>query len=209
MPSKVDDLVLRIEALLFAGGKPMSVKELTDALALSDFRPAQHALRTLQHTYENRQTAMEVRKFGDRYALQLKESYVPTAHSVMAIEMAPRTLKTLTLIAYHQPVLQSVLVRMIGEIAYEEVPKLRADGFIRAEPKGSTLELTTTKHFAEYFGIGSTNPDEIRRYLEQKLGVGPQVAPATEPDADSETAEPPTEPPAAENEAELPAPPAA
>jgi len=173
MPSKLDDLVLRIEAVLFAAGKPLSVKEITAALALSDFRPVQQAVRTLERTYANRQSALEVRRVGDRYALQLEESYVPTVHAVTPVEMAPRTVKALTLIAYHQPVLQSVLVRMIGDVAYEEVQQLRGLGLVRTEPKGSTLELTTTRRFAEYFGLASTRPEEIRRFLEQKLGVPP------------------------------------
>ncbi len=179
MPSKLDDLVLRVEAVLFAAGKPLSVREITTALELDDFRPVQKAVRTLQQTYENRQSALEVRRVGDRYALQLEEKFVPTVHSVTPVEMAPRTLKALTLIAYHQPILQSVLVRMIGEVAYEEVQHLRGLGLVRTEAKGSTLELTTTKRFAEYFGIASTRPEEIRRFLEQKLGVAP--APPTPP----------------------------
>ncbi len=179
MPSKLDDLVLRVEAVLFAAGKPLSVREITTALELDDFRPVQKAVRTLQQTYENRQSALEVRRVGDRYALQLEEKFVPTVHSVTPVEMAPRTLKALTLIAYHQPILQSVLVRMIGEVAYEGVQHLRGLGLVRTEAKGSTLELTTTKRFAEYFGIASTRPEEIRRFLEQKLGVAP--APPTPP----------------------------
>ncbi|MFY9716390.1 MAG: SMC-Scp complex subunit ScpB [Thermoplasmata archaeon] len=179
MPSKLDDLVLRVEAILFASGKPLSVKEITTALGVSDFRPVQQAVRTLERTYENRQSALEVRRVGDRYALQLQEPYVPAVHSVTPVEMAPRTVKALTLIAYHQPLLQSVLVRMIGDVAYEEVQHLRGIGLVRTEPKGSTLELTTTRRFAEYFGIASTRPEEIRRFLEQKLGVPPGASPAT------------------------------
>jgi segregation and condensation protein B len=178
MPSKLDDLVLRVEAILFASGKPLSVKEITAALGVSDFRPVQQAVRTLERTYENRQSALEVRRVGDRYALQLQEPYVPAVHSVTPVEMAPRTVKALTLIAYHQPLLQSVLVRMIGDVAYEEVQHLRGIGLVRTEPKGSTLELTTTRRFAEYFGIASTRPEEIRRFLEQKLGVPPGASPA-------------------------------
>jgi segregation and condensation protein B len=173
MPSKLDDLVLRVEAVLFASGKPLSVKEIGAALAVGDFRPVQQAVKTLERTYGNRQSALEVRRVGDRYALQLQESFVPAVHSVTPVEMAPRTVKALTLIAYHQPILQSVLVRMIGDVAYEEVQHLRGIGLVRTEPKGSTLELTTTRRFAEYFGIASTRPEEIRRFLEQKLGVPP------------------------------------
>jgi len=173
MPSKLDDLVFEVEAVLFAAGKPLSSRELATALGLDDPRPVQKAVRTLEETYQHRQSALEVRRVGDRYALQLQERFVPTVHAVTPVEMAPRTLKALTLIAYHQPILQSVLVRMIGEVAYEEVQHLRGLGLVRTEPKGSTLELSTTRRFAEYFGIPSGKAEEIRRVLEQKLGVPP------------------------------------
>jgi len=75
-----------------------------------------------------------------------------------------------------------VLVRMIGDVAYEEVQHLRGLGLVRTEPKGSTLELSTTRRFAEYFGIPSGRPEEIRRLLEQKLGV-PSAATAAAPPA--------------------------
>jgi segregation and condensation protein B len=215
MPSKLDDLVLRIEAILFAAGKPLSVKELSAALELDDHRPVQRAVRTLEQTYAHRQSALEVRRVGDRYALQLEERYVPGVHAVTPVEMAPRTLKALTLVAYHQPILQSVLVRMLGDVAYEEVQHLRAMGLVRTEPKGSTLELTTTRRFAEYFGIPSGRTEEIRRFLEQKLGVSAPTAPvgasptdapegpgpgdddAASPAVDSEAAAPPAAPPPA------------
>ena len=209
MPSKLDDLVFQVEAVLFAAGKPLSVKELTDSLGLADYRPVLRAVRTIEQTYANRQSALEVRRVGDRYALQLEERYVPIVHSVTPVEMAPRTVKALTLVAYHQPILQSVLVRMIGDIAYEEVQHLRALGLVQTEPKGSTLELTTTRRFVEYFGIASSRPEEIRHFLEQKLGVPPPPAPTpvaegpvpgsavaepsveVPPEAPSPTAEPP------------------
>jgi segregation and condensation protein B len=173
VPAKVDDLQLRMEALLFASGKPLSVKELTDALGAADFRPVQVALKKLIRAYDGRQTALEVRHVGGRYALQLRPEFVPGAQSVTPVDLAPRTLKALTLIAYHQPVLQSLLAKMLGEAAYEEVDRLRVLGLIRVEPKGSTLELWTTKAFAEYFGIASTKPEEIRHFLETKLKVTP------------------------------------
>jgi segregation and condensation protein B len=222
MPSKLDDLVFQVEAVLFASGKPLAVKEIADALGLDDYRPVQRAVRTLEQTYENRQSALEVRRVGDRYALQLQEKYVPTVHSVTPVEMTARTLRALTLVAYHQPILQSHLVRMIGDVAYEEVQHLRGIGLVHTEPKGSTLELTTTRRFAEYFGIASTKPGEIRRFLEQKLGVAPSVPvppegpgpeganppPTGNPEVPPETSpadgasggegeEPPTEPPMA------------
>jgi segregation and condensation protein B len=199
MPPKVDELALQVEAILFACGKPLSVHEISEALGIADSRSVQVALKTLQQTYENRQTALELRRVGDRYALQLVERFVTTVQSVTPVEMAPRTLKTLTLIAYHQPILQSMLVRMVGDSAYEEVQRLRGMSLVHTEVKGSTLELTTTRRFAEYFGIASTKPEEIRKFLEEKLGVKPGVA-APSPE------EPSTTPPSAPGAPPAPAP---
>jgi segregation and condensation protein B len=195
MPSKLDDLVFEVEAVLFAAGKPLAPRELAAALGMDDPRPVQKALRTLEETYRNRQSALEVRRVGDRYALQLQERFVPLVHAVTPVEMAPRTLKALTLIAYHQPVLQSVLVRMLGDVAYEEVQHLRGLGLVRTEPKGSTLELSTTRRFAEYFGIASGRPEEIRRLLEQRLGVPPAPPPTVPAGATGESTPGGTEPP--------------
>jgi segregation and condensation protein B len=180
MPARTDPLELKIEAILFAGGAPLSVKELTEKSGETDFRIVQRALRHLVRTYSSRQTSLEVRRVGDRYALQVREEYLPSVQSVQPIEIPPRTLKSLTLIAYHQPMLQSVLVKMVGEYAYQEVAELQSFGLIRAEPRGSTLELTTTARFAEYFGIGSSRPEQIREFLAKKLGL-PAATAGTSP----------------------------
>jgi segregation and condensation protein B len=181
LPARTDPLALRLEAILFAGGAPLSVRELTEKAGETDFRAVQRALRHLVRTYASRQTSLEVRRVGDRYALQVREQFLPSVQSVQPIEIPPRTLKSLTLIAYHQPILQSALVKLVGECAYDEVAELRSFGLIRAEPKGSTLELTTTPRFAEYFGIGSSRPEQIREFLAKKLGLPSAPVGAPEP----------------------------
>ncbi len=177
MTARHDDLTAEVEAVLFAAGKPLSAREIAAALGRDDPTPLQRSVHDLEEAYAGRSSALEVRRVGDRYALQLREQYIPSVHAVTPVELAPRTVKTLTLIAYHQPVLQSVLVRMMGETVYEEVGRLRGLGLVRAEPKASTLELSTTRRFAEYFGLPSGRPEEIRRFLEQKLGVPAPAAP--------------------------------
>jgi segregation and condensation protein B len=190
VPGKLDDLALKIEALLFASGTPLSVSELTEKAGAPDFRAVQHALRYLVRAYGGRQTSVEIRRVGDRYALQLKEAYLPDVQAVQPVEIAPKTLKALTLIAYHQPMLQSFLVKMVGDSAYAEVQELRNLGLIRADPKGSTLELTTTARFSEYFGIGSNRIEDIRQFLTQKLGVTDvDPLPASKASADGTTPE--------------------
>ncbi|MCI4363703.1 MAG: SMC-Scp complex subunit ScpB [Thermoplasmata archaeon] len=190
MSVKMDDLALRVEALLFAAGHPLSVRELGETLHIEDPHALQEALRALQKAYASRQTAVELAHVGERYTLQLREAFLETARAVTPMELGPRAVKALTLIAYHQPMLQSQLVKMLGESAYEEVSRLRTFGLIRTEPKGSTLELETTRAFAEYFGLPSTRPEEIRRILEQKLGVAPAAEPVAAPTAEEASPKP-------------------
>ncbi|HEV2316880.1 MAG TPA: SMC-Scp complex subunit ScpB [Thermoplasmata archaeon] len=194
MSEVTDDLLPQVEAILFAAGKPLSAKEVAEALRHGDPRAVASALKSLAASYERRECALEVRRVSDRYALQLRERFVAVARVVTPMEMSPRTVKALTLIAYHQPMLQSFLVRMFGEGAYGEVQRLRGMGLVRAEPKGATLELSTTKVFAEYFGMGSTRPEEIRQYLENKVGVVPASAETPTPTAGTEPTSAPDEP---------------
>ncbi len=143
MPSKLDELVFQVEAVLFASGKPLSVKELTDALGLEDFRAGPegrpHARTNVR---EPPVLARGSARVGDRFALQLKEEYVPTVHAVTPVEMGARTVKALTLIAYHQPILQSHLVRMLGDIAYRGGPASARHG---SRPHG-TQRLDARAH---------------------------------------------------------------
>jgi segregation and condensation protein B len=175
------DLPSRVEALLFASGRALSVSELSETLGEADLPVVRRALKALARAYGSRRGALEVRRVGDRYALQLKSAFLETVRPVSPTELSPKTLRTLSLIAYHQPVLQSQIVRMAGEGAYDEVDRLRSLGFVRAERKGSTFELATTRAFAEHFGLESAKPEAIRQFLERKLGVQPVSIPPASP----------------------------
>ena len=168
-----EDLLPRLEAILFAAGKPVTVGELTERLGLPGHRPVQRAIRHLSRNYASRKTALEVRRAGDGYSIQVRAEYLPVAHQVAPTEMPLRTLRVLALIAYHQPVRQSFLVKMVGEAAYEEVQQLREADFVRAAPRGGTLLLTTTSHFAEHFGLETNDKARIKGLLEKKLGLRP------------------------------------
>jgi segregation and condensation protein B len=83
-------------------------------------------------------------------------------------EIENNLLKTLTLIAFDQPLKQSNLRRMIGPKAYDHVDALSDMKLINARKYKSTEMLTTTKRFPEYFGIDGTKPEEIKEFLMKK-----------------------------------------
>jgi segregation and condensation protein B len=169
----VDDRLV-VEGLLFSAGKPLRMVDIEEATNLPR-RQVRSALRKLASDYRRRRTALEVVKVGDRWTMQVSSEYTKPVRAVAAAEVPSRLLRTLALIAYHQPVLQADLQEMLGPKVYDHVRELVGLGLINAARKGSTKELTTTRKFPEYFGIASAKRDEIRRFLAERVGLPPPV----------------------------------
>jgi segregation and condensation protein B len=140
------------------------------------------ALRRLASDYRRRNTSLEVVKVGSRWTMQVRTEYTPTARSVATPEVDPKYLRTLALIAYHQPVLQSDLQQMMGPKVYDHVRELKGLGLVNARRRGATLELTTTQRFPEYFGIASAKREDIKRFMAERAGIElePPAPPAGE-----------------------------
>jgi segregation and condensation protein B len=179
-PRPTSDPKLLVEGMLFSAGHAMQVIELEQATGL-ERREVLRQLRKLASEYRRRNTAMEVAKVGSKWTMQLKVELTPQARSVAPPEIPPRLLKTLALIAYHQPMRQSDLQEMVGPKVYDQVRELVELGLVVAVPKASTKSLTTTQRFLEYFGIPSTRRDRIKRYLAERMGITlPEPGPAEE-----------------------------
>ena len=68
-------------------------------------------------------------------------------------ELDKQTQETLALIAFKQPVLQSLIIKMRGNKAYEHIAKLLQLEFISSEKSGRTRLIKITQKFYEYFDI--------------------------------------------------------
>ncbi|UCD13003.1 MAG: SMC-Scp complex subunit ScpB [Thermoplasmatales archaeon] len=160
-----------VESVLFSASKPVSIEEIKEATGLSK-KKIDEALEGLIQTYNverKKETSIEVIKAGNKYTMQVKKKFFDQSMMVAEPEIRSHLLKTLALIAFHQPIKQSNLRRMIGPRVYEHVDMLSAMKLICAKKHGSTEMLTTTKLFPEYFGIDSTKPEEIREFLAKKV----------------------------------------
>jgi segregation and condensation protein B len=176
-----------VEAALFSAGKPLLVEEIAESTGLPK-EQVREALKALVKEYEAREGSLEVGKAGEKWAMQLRALWAPHAAKLAPMEVPAKTLKTLALIAFHQPILQSELKRMVGERVYDHVHELHERGLIAEREHGVSKMLTTSERFPEYFGVPETEPDRIRTYLAEKLGikVGPkQERPAAPPEGDS------------------------
>ena len=160
-----------IESVLFSASKPVSINEIKEATDLPP-KKIKDALETLIENYNverKNDTSMEVVKAGNKYAMQVKKKYVDQSVMIAKPDIHSNLLKTLALIAFHQPVKQSNLRRMAGPKIYDHVDELTSMKLIYSKKHGSTEMLTTTKLFPEYFGIDTTKPEEIRDFLGKKV----------------------------------------
>ena len=160
-----------VESILFSASKPVSVSEIKETTGFTPNK-IRKILDELIDDYTVKrkdETSMEIVKAGNKYAMQVKKKYIDQSIMISKPEINSNLLKTLTLIAFHQPLKQSNLRRMIGTKAYEHVDELASKKLIHTKKHGSTEMLTTTKLFPEYFGIETTNPEEIRELLMKKV----------------------------------------
>ena len=148
------DLAL-VEAALYVAGRPLDLKELCSVLKTRSKNKAKKLVKTLMQEYASRDTALEILELKDeRYVLQLKSEFTPKVRKLVKKPLlSTGPLKTLSYIAYRQPVSQKRVVDVRGRHAYGHIKLLKEMRLITGERKGRSTVLRTTEYFADYFGL--------------------------------------------------------
>lgn len=144
-----------LEAALYVAGKPLDINELCAVLGTRSKKKAKKLAATLMKEYASRNTAMEILELKDeRYVLQLKAEYTPLVKKLVNRPLlSSGPLKTLSYIAYRQPITQKRVIEVRGQHAYGHIKLLKDMGLIAAERSGRSMALKTTDYFADYFGL--------------------------------------------------------
>lgn len=154
-------LELLLEAQLFAAGRSLSVKELSETLGY-EADEVSAALDHLQGALKRRRGALHLAEVGGRWAMEVKPKVAAHLPRETKTDLPPRLLKAASLIAYHQPMPQSRLVDMLGQRAYDHVRELAQAGMIQRRRDGNTRRLSTTRRFSEVFGCPHTDRAKVR-----------------------------------------------
>lgn len=161
-----DDLSM-VEAALYVAGRPLDLNELCSVLKTRSKNRARRTTKTLMQQYACRNTALEILELKDeRYVLQIKPDFTPHVKKFVnrpLLSLGP--LKTLSYIAYRQPVSQKRVIEVRGRHAYTHVRTLKEMGLIGSERSGRSSVLRTTEYFADYFGL---SPDTASMKKELK-----------------------------------------
>lgn len=157
-----------IEAALYVAGRPLDLKTLGKIIGSKSERKVHRLARMLMEEYKRRNTALEILELEDhRFVLQLKTEY---SDKVKGLAMRPLLtngpLKTLSYIAYKQPITQKQVVEARGKHVYSHIRELVEMGLVTRERSGKDIILRTTDYFADYFGL-SRNIQVMKRQLKR------------------------------------------
>jgi segregation and condensation protein B len=163
----VDEPLRAVESVLFASSRPLRMAEIEGATQLTP-DVIRRAIVRLKKQYDDVGSSVEVVKIGVRYSMQLRKRYSMYGMPFAEVELPKDALKTAAFIAYNQPVLQSDLAKSLGSEIYEHIKILRSANLITAKRYSHTFQLTTSKHFADYFGIASSKKEDIKKWMDEQ-----------------------------------------
>jgi segregation and condensation protein B len=167
---KMHRLIL-LEAALYIAGRPLDLNELCQVIGSRSKKKVKMYIHTLIQEYATRNTALEILALKDeRYVLQVKAEFTPLIKKLVNKPLlSSGPLKTLSYIAYRQPISQKRVIDVRGQHAYGHVKLLKDMGLIMSERAGRSLALKTTDYFADYFGL-TADPSVMKKDLKKIFG---------------------------------------
>lgn len=159
-----------VEAALFMSANPLTLGELSKIAGVRSEEKLKGLIEELKQDYEHPSKGFELATLGDAYHFRVKRDYLDKVATLTPhADLSDGMLRTLGLVALKQPVMQSFVVKVQGNKAYDYVKNLEKRGLIKTEKSGRTKLVTTTKEFEKYFG---RSIDEIKAVLEDVMESG-------------------------------------
>jgi len=150
----MSELKRRLESVLFASGKKLTLEELSKLVRERDVERIKQALIELKADLEQKGSSIMLIEEGTAWKLQVKEGYLPFVSKIVTqTELSKTILETLAVVAFKAPVLQSNVIKIRTNKAYKHLDQLEELGYISREKKGRTKLIKLTQKFFEYFDI--------------------------------------------------------
>ena len=169
-----------IEAILFATGRQVNIKELMMALELPK-DDLENIITLMQEDYRNQSKGIEIIKIDDSYQLCTKKELYEYIYPILDKRSKPNlsnaALETLAIIAYNPKITRAEIEAIRGVGADACIYKLLEYGLIqdagKADLPGKPMTYITTEQFLKMFGYTSLNDlPELPRY---KLDENQQI----------------------------------
>jgi len=193
------EVAARVEAALYSAGRPLTIDELIRASGTNSKEKTLRVVNDLMKKVKTTFKAIEIAHLEDgTYVLQLRPEYTPLVRKFAQHPLVPSAaLKTLSYIAYEQPVTSKRLVQIRGSQVYSHIKMLEQLQFVEHENLGRLKVYRTTPKFQSYFGITDLNAMKSKLVATSNKRPSPPSprAPATTPTSAATAAASTTQPP--------------
>lgn len=152
---KIAHQLALMESALYVAGRPLDLKTLAGVVGSRSKKRVRKLATVLVENYKNRQTAIEILEVeGERFVMQLKTEYTGKVRKLSTRPLlSAGPLKTLSYIAFRQPILQTQVIEVRGNHSYKHLKQLEDMELIAREGIGKKKVLKTTQFFADFFGL--------------------------------------------------------
>ena len=166
--SKEIDNLKKIEAALFLSARFLNLQEL---VLLTDINPLmlKELIEKLIERYNKEDSAIQIISKENMWKMDVKSEYTPMINKLATgtSEFTKAEQETLAVIAYKQPVKQSVVVKIRGNKSYDHIKNFIDIDLVKAKKLGHTKELSLSEDFFDYFHLQNIKDNVLTDNSEQ------------------------------------------
>ena len=153
MELKKPSVKSKVEAILFSAGHRISLEEISK-LSRSLKDDVLNALKELQREYDEKQSSLMLVDEGDFWKFSVRDHLIPMVRKIVTeTELTKSVLETLAIIAFKYPILQSDLIKLRTNKAYDHLVELEKSGYISRQKHSRTNLIKLTEKFFKYFDL--------------------------------------------------------
>ena len=148
------EVMKQIEAILFSCGRTIELEEISKLIGISSLSPIKTALKKISKEYEERESPLMIVDDSKGWKMTVREKYLVTVRKITPyMEFSKTLMETLAVVAWKQPIIQSDVIRIRTNKAYEHIMELEKMGFLAKEKHGRSYLLKLSQKFYDYFDL--------------------------------------------------------
>lgn len=160
--SKTDNLISKIEAMLFAAGEPIEASKLAEVLDI-ELETVERMLGHLGGMLDERESGLMLIRVDNKYQLCTREAHAEEVRKLMEIKkntpLSNAAFEVLAIVAYNKTVTRSFIEQVRGVDCSGPISSLVQKGLIeekgRLDLPGRPLIYGTTDRFLRCFSLNS------------------------------------------------------
>ena len=160
--NKTDNIIAKLEAMLFASGDPIEASKLAEVLEI-DIETVVRMLGHLSGMYDERESGLMLIQIDNKYQLCTREAHSDEVRKLLEIKkntpLSNAAFEVLAIIAYNKTVTRAFIEQIRGVDCSGPISSLVQKGLIeekgRLDLPGRPLVYGTTDRFLRCFSLNS------------------------------------------------------